>query len=130
MGQFLEETGKNGGVITLPSGLLYKVLKTGDGKHHPTASSPCDCNYRGKTIDGTECDSSYKRGKPSTFAPNQVIAGWTEAMQLMVEGDTWEMYIPYTLAYGDAGAGGKIPGGATLIFEMELVRIKGDKVDA
>jgi len=116
--------------VKLPSGLLYKVLKKGDGTHHPTADSPCDCHYAGTLIDGTEFDSSYKRGKPTTFAPKQVIKGWTEAMQLMVEGDKWEMYIPSDLAYGDRGAGGKIPGGAALVFQMEIIKIKGAKVPA
>eukprot|EP00441_Pelagodinium_beii_P001293 CAMPEP_0197703286 /NCGR_PEP_ID=MMETSP1338-20131121/125361_1 /TAXON_ID=43686 ORGANISM="Pelagodinium beii, Strain RCC1491" /NCGR_SAMPLE_ID=MMETSP1338 /ASSEMBLY_ACC=CAM_ASM_000754 /LENGTH=298 /DNA_ID=CAMNT_0043287179 /DNA_START=68 /DNA_END=963 /DNA_ORIENTATION=- len=126
---YLEAKEKEEGVVKLPSGLLYKVLKTGDGKHHPTKDSPCDCHYAGTLIDGTEFDSSYKRGKPTTFAPNQVIKGWTEAMQLMVEGDKWEMYIPSELAYGDRGAGGKIPGGAALVFQMEIIKIKGKKVD-
>merc|ERR1719277_2227656 len=128
--KFLEEKAKEEGVVTLPSGLLYKVLKKGEGKHHPTKDSPCDCHYAGTLIDGTEFDSSYKRGKPTTFAPKQVIKGWTEAMQLMVEGDKWEMYIPSELAYGDRGAGGKIPGGACLIFIMEIVKIKGPTVPA
>jgi len=79
-------------------------------------------------IDGSEFDSSYKRGQPTTFAPNQVIKGWTEAMQLMVEGDKWEMYIPSDLGYGPNGSPPKIPGGATLIFTMEIIKIKGDKV--
>mmetsp|Transcript_116727 Transcript_116727/g.362698 ORF Transcript_116727/g.362698 Transcript_116727/m.362698 type:complete len:160 (-) Transcript_116727:69-548(-) len=125
---FLEAKAKEEGVVTLPSGLMYKVLNKGEGKHHPTKDSPCDCHYKGTLIDGTEFDSSYKRGKPTTFAPEQVIKGWTEAMQLMVEGDKWEMYIPSELAYGERGAGGVIPGSAALIFQMELVKIKGDKV--
>merc|ERR1712196_641665 len=83
--KFLEEKKAEEGVIALPSGLLYKVLKTGDGKDHPTPDSPCDCHYQGTLIDGTKFDSSYDRGKPTTFAPKQVIKGWTEAMQLMVE---------------------------------------------
>merc|ERR1740117_1927320 len=115
-------------VVKLPSGLLYKVLKKGEGTHHPNADSPCDCHYAGTTIDGKEFDSSYKRGKPTTFAPNQVIKGWTEAMQIMVEGDKWEMYIPSDLAYGDGGKGAKIPGGAALVFQMEIITIKGKKV--
>eukprot|EP00929_Paragymnodinium_shiwhaense_P120920 TRINITY_DN929_c0_g2_i1.p1 TRINITY_DN929_c0_g2~~TRINITY_DN929_c0_g2_i1.p1 ORF type:complete len:159 (+),score=60.90 TRINITY_DN929_c0_g2_i1:74-550(+) len=126
--KFLEEKEKEEGVSKLPSGLLYKVLKKGDGKEHPTADSPCDCHYAGTLIDGKEFDSSYKRGKPTTFAPNQVIKGWTEAMQKMVEGDKWEMYIPSDLAYGDRGAGGVIPGKAALVFQMELIKIKGKKV--
>mmetsp|Transcript_70036 Transcript_70036/g.211883 ORF Transcript_70036/g.211883 Transcript_70036/m.211883 type:complete len:160 (+) Transcript_70036:62-541(+) len=125
---FLQAKAQEEGVVTLPSGLLYKVLTRGEGQHHPTKDSPCDCHYKGTLIDGTEFDSSYKRGKPTTFAPEQVIKGWTEAMQLMVEGDKWEMYIPSELAYGERGAGGVIPGSAALIFQMELVKIKGDKV--
>merc|ERR1711915_387121 len=100
------------------------------GKHHPTKDSPCDCHYAGTLIDGTEFDSSYKRGSPTTFAPNQVIKGWTEAMQLMVEGDKWEMYIPSELGYGDGGQGGKIKGGDVLIFRMEIKKILGNKKPA
>merc|ERR1711972_1220231 len=92
----------------------------------PTASTPCECHYAGRLLDGTEFDSSYKRGQPTTFAPNQVIKGWTEAMQLMVTGDKWEMYIPYELAYGADGKPPKIPPAACLIFIMEIVKIKGD----
>ena len=90
--RFLEENAKKDGVVVMASGLQYKVLKSGpaDGKM-PEASSPCSCHYKGTLIDGTEFDSSYKRGAPTTFAPNQVIRGWTEAMQLMVEGDKWLM---------------------------------------
>merc|ERR1712110_828520 len=90
--KFLAENAKKEGVVTLPSGLQYKVLRKGEGAHHPTKDSPCECHYEGTLIDGTEFDSSYARGSPTTFAPNQVIKGWTEAMQLMVEGDKWEMY--------------------------------------
>ena len=115
-------------VHVLPSGLQYKVLVEGAGLKHPTKDSPCDCHYAGTLLDGTMFDSSYKRGKPSTFAPNQVIKGWTEAMQLMVVGDKWEMYIPYELAYGASGKPPKIPPKAMLIFVMEIVRIKGDSV--
>lgn len=79
---------------------LWQVLREGDGEFHPTEGSATECHYSGKLIDGYEFDSSYKRGKPSTFAPNQVIPGWTEAMQLMVEGDRWELYIPAALGYG------------------------------
>ena len=126
--KWLAEKEKEDGVIKLDSGLMYKVLKKGDGEFHPTKDSPCDCHYAGTLINGEEFDSSYKRGKPTTFAPKQVIKGWTEAMQLMVEGDKWEMYIPSDLAYGDKGAGGKIPGGAALVFQMEIIKIKGDTV--
>jgi FKBP-type peptidyl-prolyl cis-trans isomerase FklB len=139
---FLEENKKLPGVITLPSGLQYKVLREGDGQDHPTADSSCECHYAGttpslteKAIDmdeseWSEFDSSYKRGSPTSFAPNQVIKGWTEAMQLMVEGDKWEMYIPSELGYGDGGSGAKIKGGDVLIFRMEILKIKGNKVPA
>merc|ERR1712124_150764 len=102
-------------------GLQYKVLKSGSGIYHPKAGTP---------IDGTEFDSSYKRGSPTSFAPNQVIKGWTEAMQLMVEGDKFELYIPSDLAYGESGSPPKIPGGSALIFRMEILKIKGNKVPA
>merc|ERR1719278_1014164 len=119
--KFLEENKAKPGVITLPSGLQYKVLREGTGEDHPTADSSCECHYAGTTpsltpdaidkdeADWAEFDSSYKRGSPTTFAPNQVISGWTEAMQLMVQGDKWEMYIPYELAYGAEGQPPKIP---------------------
>jgi len=122
---FLADNKTKEGVIVLPSGLQYKVLEEGGGLEHPTVSTPCECHYAGRLLDGSEFDSSYKRGQPTTFAPNQVIKGWTEAMQLMVVGDKWEMYIPYELAYGASGKPPKIPAAATLIFVMEIVRIKG-----
>merc|ERR1712159_986262 len=128
--KYLEENKNKEGVITLPSGLQYKGLRKGDGTDHPTADSSCECHYEGTLIDGTEFDSSYKRGSPTSFAPNQVIKGWTEAMQLMVEGDKWEMYIPSDLAYGERGSPPKIPGGSALGFRMEIIKIKGGKVDA
>jgi len=115
------------GVMELPSGLQYKVLKKGSGMWSPLADSPCDCHYSGTLLDGTEFDSSYARGQPTTFAPNQVIKGWTEAMQLMVEGDKWEMYIPSELAYGQRGSPPKIPPDSVLIFQMEIIKIKGGK---
>ena len=124
---FLAAKGKEEGVVTLPSGLLYKEITPGTGRT-PTINSPCDCHYAGTLIDGTEFDSSYKRGQPLTFAPNQLIKGWTEAMQLMKEGAKWELYIPSELAYGDRGAGGLIPGGAALVFTIELLTVKGDYV--
>merc|ERR1712100_668092 len=114
----------------------------GDGQDHPTADSSCKCHYAGTTPSLTpdapdkdesewnEFDSSYKRGEPTEFAPNQVIKGWTEAMQLMVEGDKWEMYIPSELGYGDGGSGAKIKGGDVLIFQMEIQKIKGGKKPA
>merc|ERR1712113_563220 len=140
--KFLEENAKRPGVVTLPSGLQYKVLREGSGEDHPAMNSPCECHYAGTTpaltpdaIDldeskWAEFDSSYKRGSPTSFAPNQVIKGWTEAMQLMVEGDKWQMYIPSELGYGDGGSGAKIKGGDVLIFNMEILKIKGESKDA
>merc|ERR1712028_310798 len=116
------------------SGLQYKIIESGKGAFHPTVDSPCECHYEGRTagtlIDGTTFDSSYDRGSPTSFAPNQVIKGWTEAMQLMVEGDKWEMYIPSELGYGDSGSPPKIKGGDVLVFTMEIITIKGDKKPA
>jgi FKBP-type peptidyl-prolyl cis-trans isomerase FklB len=127
---FLEENKAKPGVVTLPSGLQYKIVTKGKGPSHPTVDSPCQCHYEGKLLDGTVFDSSYERGEPTTFAPNQVIGGWTEAMQLMVAGDKWELYIPSDLAYGDRGSPPKIPGGSVLIFTMEILGIMGDTVNA
>jgi FKBP-type peptidyl-prolyl cis-trans isomerase FklB len=127
---FLEDNKAKEGVVVLPSGLQYKILQKGSGAHRPTVSSPCLCHYEGKLISGDVFDSSYERGSPTTFAPNQVIKGWTEIMQLMVEGDKFEVYIPSELAYGDGGSPPKIPGGSVLIFTMEIIEIQGDKVDA
>jgi len=111
-------------VVVLPSGLQYRVLSSGPADApSPTASSACRCHYRGTLIDGTEFDSSYARGKPAKFAPNQVIKGWTEAMQLMREGDKWELTIPSELAYGDRGSGARIPPGSVLIFELEMLEV-------
>jgi len=131
---FLAENKDKPGVITLPSGLQYKVLRAGTGDSHPTADSQCDCHYEGRTAQsfpgGETFDSSYARGEPTAFAPNQVIKGWTEAMQLMVEGDKWEMYIPSELGYGDRGSPPKIGGGDVLVFTMEIIKIKGAKKPA
>ena len=127
---WLEAKRSEAGVVALPSGLLYKVLTDGTGEAHPTASTPCDCHYKGTLIDGTQFDSSYDRGSPTSFAPNQVISGWTEAMQLMVEGDKWEMYIPSELGYGESGSPPKIGGGGVLVFTMEILKIEGDKKPA
>ncbi|KAI2510817.1 FKBP-type peptidyl-prolyl cis-trans isomerase [Fragilaria crotonensis] len=120
--KFLAAKEKEEGVVKLPSGLLYKELVAGTGKS-PSISSPTKCHYKGTLIDGTEFDSSYSRGQPATFAPNQVIKGWTEAMQLMKEGGTWELYIPAELVYGDRGAGGRIPGGSALVFTLEMLEV-------
>jgi len=122
--QFLANVSKEEGVVRLSSGLMYKVMRRGNGTHHPKLDSPCECNYRGALIDGTEFDSSYKRGEPSTFAPDQVIKGWKEALQLMVEGDKWELYVPPNLGYGEQGAGDDIPPHSSLVFEIELLKIK------
>jgi len=126
---FLIRNQEQAGVIKLPSGLQYKVLRKGFGTDHPKISALCECHYEGRTAEhypsGPKFDSSYDRGTPTTFAPNQVIKGWTEAMQLMVEGDKWEMFIPSDLAYGDHGRPPKIPGGAVLVFTMEILKIKG-----
>ena len=121
--QFLAENAKKEGVVTLPSGLQYKVLKSGNGAT-PKASDSVECHYEGRLISGTVFDSSYQRGETATFGVTQVIAGWVEALQLMKEGDKWQLYIPYNLAYGERGAGAQIPPYATLIFDVELVKVK------
>jgi FKBP-type peptidyl-prolyl cis-trans isomerase FklB len=121
---FLAENKAKEGVTTLPSGLQYKVVKAGDGPK-PAATDSVVCNYRGTLINGTEFDSSYKRGQPATFPVGKVIKGWTEALQLMPVGSKWELYVPSDLAYGDRGAGANIGPNATLIFEVELLSIQG-----
>jgi FKBP-type peptidyl-prolyl cis-trans isomerase FklB len=113
------------GVVTLPSGLQYKILTAGSGPK-PTAGDTVTCNYRGTLIDGTEFDSSYKRGQPTSFPVGGVIKGWTEALQLMPVGSKWQLFIPTDLAYGDPGRPG-IPPGATLVFEVELLSIGEEK---
>ena len=121
---FLAMNKKLPGVVTLPSGLQYKVLVEGKGKT-PKLSSTVTTQYSGKLLDGTEFDSSYKRGEAATFPVSGVIKGWTEALQLMKEGSKWELYIPPDLAYGPAGTGGgAIPPNATLIFQVELIAVK------
>ena len=121
---FLELNKKLPGVVTLPSGLQYKVLVAGKGKT-PKLSSTVTTQYSGKLLDGTEFDSSYKRGEAATFPCSGVIKGWTEALQLMKEGSKWELYVPPDLAYGPAGyGGGAIPPNATLIFQVELISVK------
>jgi len=110
------------GVMTLPSGLQYKILTQGNGPK-PTASDTVSCNYRGTLISGKEFDSSEKHGGPASFPVGGVIKGWTEALQLMPVGSKWQLFIPPDLAYGDRGAGGDIGPGATLIFEVELLSI-------
>ena len=119
---FLAENSGKEGVTTLPSGLQYKVITAGEGKS-PQKSDKVTVNYRGSLIDGTEFDSSYSRNKPATFGVGQVIPGWTEALQLMKEGDKWEIVIPSKLGYGERGAGAKIPPNSTLVFEVELISV-------
>jgi FKBP-type peptidyl-prolyl cis-trans isomerase len=120
---FLAENKKKEGVVTLPSGLQYKILKAGNGKK-PTDADTVQCHYRGTLIDGTEFDSSYKRGQPASFPVNGVIAGWTEALKLMPVGSKWQLFVPSQLAYKERGAGEDIGPNATLIFEVELLGIK------
>ena len=120
---FLAENKKKEGIKTLPSGLQYRVIKEGTGKT-PKDTDTVVTNYRGRLLDGTEFDSSYKRGQPATFPVKGVIKGWTEALQLMKEGSTWELFVPSDLAYGERGAGSVIGPNATLIFEVELLSIK------
>lgn len=121
--KFLAENKLKPGVSTTASGLQYRVTKLGNGKT-PKATSSVTVHYTGKLINGKVFDSSVQRGQPTSFGVSQVIPGWTEALQLMREGDTWILYIPYNLAYGANGAGGDIPPYATLIFEVELLNVK------
>jgi len=123
---FLSENKKKEGVKTLPSGLQYKVIKAGAGKK-PKSTDTVTVHYRGTLINGTEFDSSYKRGQTVSFQVSGVIPGWTEALQLMEEGAKWQLFIPSNLAYGERGAGGVIGPNATLIFEVELVSIQEKK---
>ncbi len=120
---FLAANKSKDGVVALPSGLQYKILKAGTGPK-PTASDSVVCNYRGTLIDGKEFDSSYKRGQPATFPVTGVIKGWTEALQLMPVGSKWQLFIPPDLAYGDRGAGADIGPDSTLVFEVELMSIQ------
>jgi FKBP-type peptidyl-prolyl cis-trans isomerase len=124
---FLAENKTKEGVVTLPSGLQYKILKEGTGPK-PTSSDSVVCNYKGTLIDGQEFDSSYKRGQPATFPVTGVIKGWTEALQLMPVGSKWQLFVPSDLAYGDQGRPGIAPGD-TLIFEVELMSIADKSAD-
>ena len=119
---FLAENKKRAGVVTTASGLQYEVVKEGSGRQ-PKASDTVRCHYEGTLIDGTVFDSSFRRGEPAEFGLRQVIAGWTEGVQLMKEGATYKFYIPYNLAYGEHGAGGSIPPYAALIFTVELIKV-------
>lgn len=119
---FLAENAKKEGVVVLPSGLQYQVLKEGNGKK-PSATDQVKCHYEGTLIDGTIFDSSYQRNEPATFGLNQVITGWTEGVQLMSEGAKYRFFIPYNLAYGERGAGAQIPPFAALVFDVELLKV-------
>ncbi|MBQ8736471.1 MAG: FKBP-type peptidyl-prolyl cis-trans isomerase [Bacteroidaceae bacterium] len=120
--KFLEENGSRAEVVTTASGLQYEVLAEGNGKK-PKATDTVRCHYEGRLIDGTVFDSSYQRNQPADFGLNQVIAGWTEGVQLMGEGAKYRFYIPYLLAYGEGGAGDMIPPFSTLIFDVELIKV-------
>ena len=119
---FLAANAKKEGVTVLPSGLQYKVLKSGEGRK-PGRTDKVRCHYEGTFPNGQKFDSSYDRNEPAVFGVNQVIAGWTEALQLMSEGSAWELYIPYNLAYGEAGAPGAIPPSSALVFKVELIEV-------
>ncbi len=120
--KFLAENAKKDGIIVTKSGLQYEVLTEGTGKK-PKATDTVRCHYEGRLLDGTVFDSSYKRNAPADFGLQQVIAGWTEGVQLMAEGAKYRFYIPYMLAYGEGGAGASIPPFATLIFDVELIKV-------
>jgi len=120
---FLAANRNKEGVVTLPSGLQYKVLKAGEGQVKPTAEDTVVCHYRGTLLDGKEFDSSYTRGEPAKFGLNRVIKGWTEGLQLMTAGSKWQFFIPAGLAYGPNGSPPRIPPNATLQFEVELIGI-------
>lgn len=119
---WLKENAKKEDVIVLPSGLQYRVVKQGTGRK-PGRTDKVRCHYEGTFTNGMKFDSSYDRKEPAVFGVNQVIAGWTEALQLMSEGSEWELFIPYQLAYGEAGAHGSIPPCAALVFKVELLEV-------
>lgn len=121
---FLEANGQRPNVVTLPSGLQYEIIKRGEGPV-PKSTDKVTAHYIGTLINGTEFDNSYKRGEPLEIPVTGVIQGWVEALQLMPVGSTWKLYIPSNLGYGDRGAGGAIPGGAALVFTIELLGIVG-----
>lgn len=120
--RYLAENAKKPGVVTLPSGLQYQVLREGNGRR-PKATDKVKCHYEGFLVDGTLFDSSVQRGEPAVFGLQQVIAGWTEGLQLMQEGAKYRFFIPYLLAYGEGGAGAAIPPYATLVFDVELIEV-------
>ena len=120
--EYLAANAKKEGVVTLPSGLQYMVLNEGTGKK-PKATDKVKCHYEGMLIDGAMFDSSIQRGEPAVFPLNQVIAGWTEGLQLMTEGSKYRFFIPYSLGYGEHGAGTSIPPFSALIFDVELIEV-------
>jgi len=122
--KFLAENGKRPGVKTLPSGLQYEVIKEGSGAVHPSPSDTIIMHYTGTTIDGKKFESSRDRGQPLVYPLFKLIPGWVEAVQLMSPGAQYKLYIPYNLAYGEQGSGESIPGGSTLIFDLELLDVK------
>lgn len=122
--QFLEENRQKPDVITTVTGLQYRVLKNGKGKVHPRLKDKVTVHYAGRLENGKEFDSSYKRGKPLKFHVNAVVKGWMEALQMMVQGDKWELFVPPELGYGAKGVPGVIPPHAVLIFEVELIKPK------
>jgi len=125
--KFLDENKLKDDVVALPSGLQYKVLEAGTGTVNPKKSDQVKVHYRGTLMNGKEFDSSYKRGQPATFGVGGVIAGWTEALQLMTKGAVWELYIPSELGYGTRGTGKDIGPNAMLTFKVELLEIVGSK---
>ena len=120
--KYLAENAKKDGVITLASGLQYQVIKEGEGRQ-PKATDSVKCHYEGFLVDGTLFDSSIQRGEPAVFGLQQVIAGWTEGLQLMKEGAKYRFFIPYMLGYGESGAGQSIPPYSALIFDVELIKV-------
>lgn len=127
---FLEENSKKEGVVVRPSGLQYKVMREAPiGSKSPKSGTPCDCHYRGTLIDGTEFDNSYKRHLPATFKPSEVVRGWAEALQLMGQGDRWQLWLPSEIGYGDqqhwTTRGEEIPPSSVLVFDLELLSVDG-----
>ena len=120
---FLAKNKTQKGIVTLPSGLQYQIVSKGKGAV-ATDSTEVEVHYEGTLIDGTKFDSSYDRGTPATFRPNQVIPGWREALKLMPEGSVWKLYVPSELGYGEQGARPNIPGNSTLIFTVEVIKVK------
>lgn len=121
---FFAENAKKKGVVSLPNGLQYKVLKAGSGKNKPKLEDTVVVNYIGTLTNGNEFDNSFKRGQPATFPLGGVIKGWTEILQLMPVGSSWEVYIPFAMAYGERAMGPNLPAYSTLIFQIDLLDIK------